>query len=155
MTKKQKYFITIILGFLVLFLITSIVSYQKITYYHQADRNFYVSITERSIQPFYNDVSLFIWCIGFIFLSLFTYIFSRNYDDPVYKKYLVDYKLLLKTAFVFILIFYFIGIFGEIFPTFSVGDPEIELISQTEYKENTNINENNFYEFNSKNWIEI
>jgi len=155
MTKKQKYLLTIISGFVVLFIITSIISYQKITYYHRADRDFYVSITERFIQPFYNNTSIFIWGIGIFALIFFTYCYFRNYNDPVYKKYLVDYKLLLKTSFVFILIFYFIGISGEIFPTFSVRPPEIELISQTEYENNTNINENDFDVFNKENWIEI
>jgi glucan phosphoethanolaminetransferase (alkaline phosphatase superfamily) len=155
MIKKQKYTLIIFLSLLYLCIITSIISYQKITYYYQADRDFYVSITERYIQPFYNNISLFIWCIGFIFLSLFTYIFFRNHNDPGYKKYLVDYKLLFKTAFIFVLIFYFIGIFGEIFPTFSVSNPEINLISQTEYKKNTNINDSDIYEFNKEKWIEI
>jgi predicted membrane protein len=155
MAKQQKFLLIILLSFLLLFIITSFVSYQKITYYHQADRDFYVSITERYIQPFYNDVSLFIWCIGFIFLGLFTYIFFRRSNDPVYKKYLIDYKLLFKTIFSFILIFYFIGIFGEIFPSFSLSDPEIELISQTEYEENIDINDRGFDVFNLENWIEI
>ena len=155
MTKKQKYLLTVILGFLLLFIITSIISYQKIIYYHQADRDFYVSITERYIQPFYNDLSLFIWCIGFIFLGLFTYICFRRSDEPVYKKYLVDYKLLLKTTFSFILIFYFIGIFGEIFPAFSVSNPEIELISKTEYEEKADINKRDYDVFNMENWLEI
>ena len=155
MITKQKYLIIIVLSFLLLFIITSIISYQKFTYFHQADRDFYVSITERYIQPFYNNISLFIWCIGFILMAIFTYICFRNYDDPVYKKYLVDYKLLFKTTFIFILIFYFIGIFGEIFPSFSVSAPEIELISQTEYEEKADTNERDFDVFNLENWIEI
>ena len=155
MAKKQKYLLIVILGFLLLFIITSIISYQKITYYHQADRDFYVSITEKFIQPFYNDVSLFIWCIGFIFLSLLTYICFRNYNDPVYKKYLVDYKLLFKTAFVLILIFYLIGIYGELFPTYRLGEPKIELISQTEYEEKADVNKKDSGVFNMENWIEI
>ena len=155
MVKKQKYIITIILSFIFLLILSSFISFQKNTYYHNLNGDYYISITEKYIQPFYNNISLFVWCIGFIFLSLFTYIFFRNYDDPVYKKYLVDYKLLFKTAFVFILIFYFIGIFGEIFPGFSVSDPEIKFISQTEYEEKININEINFDVFNMENWIEI
>jgi glucan phosphoethanolaminetransferase (alkaline phosphatase superfamily) len=155
MTKKHKYLLIILSVFTALFIITSIISYQKITYYHQADRNFYVSITERSIQPFYNTISLFVWFFGLALLTIFTYSYFRNCNDPLYKKYSVDYKLLFKSVLIFIPLLFFIGIFGELFPTYSLGEPKIELISQTEYEEKADVNENDFGVFNKENRIEI
>jgi hypothetical protein len=155
MTKKQKYTLIIFLSFIFLFILTSIVSYHEGTSYHNLDNNFFIAIKSRHIQPLYNTTALWIWCIGIFFLILFTYLYFRKYDDEFSKKILVDYKLLLKTSFIYIGILYFIGISGEYFPSFYIGEEEINLISETEYKENTNITESDFDEFNKENWIEI
>lgn len=155
MTKKQKYALIIFLSFIFLLLLTSVISFQKNTYYHNMNGDFYLSITEKYIQPFYNMTALFIWAAGIFFLILFTYLYFRKFDDPVYKKYFVDYKLLFKSFIIFVGILYFIGIFGEFYPSFYLGEKEISLISKTEYKENTNIIESNFDEINKENWIEI
>jgi len=155
MVKKQKYTLIILLSFIFLLILTSVVSFQKNTYYHNMNGDFYLSITEKYIQPFYNMTALFVWFAGIFFLILFTYIYFRNYNNPLYKKYSVDYKLLFKSFFIFVGILYFIGIFGEFYPSFYLGEEEIYLISETEYKENTNIIESGFDKFNKENWIEI
>ena len=92
-----------------------------------------------------------VWCIGIFFLTLFTYLYFRKYDDPVYKKYLVDYKLLFKTTFFYIDILYLIGIFGEFYPSFYIGNQEIYLITKTEYEEKTRIYDSELNEFNKEN----
>lgn len=155
MIKKQKYTLIIFLSFIFLLILTSVISFQKNTYYHNMNGDFYLSITEKYIQPFYNIEALFIWFAGIFFLILFTYIYFRNYNDPVYKNYSVDYKLLFKSFFVFVSILYFIGIFGEFYPSFYLGEEEIYLISETEYKKNIETEDANFDEYNMENWIEI
>lgn len=155
MIKKQKYTLIIFLSFIFLLILTSVISFQKNTYYHNMNGDFYLSITEKYIQPFYNMEALFIWFAVIFFLILFTYIYFRNYNDPVYKKYSVDYKLLFKSFFIFVGILYFIGIFGEFYPSFYLGEEEISFITKTEYRENIETEDANFDEYNKENWIEI
>jgi glucan phosphoethanolaminetransferase (alkaline phosphatase superfamily) len=155
MTKKQKYALIIFLSFIFLFIITSIFSYQKNTYYHNLNGNYYLSITQKYIQPFYNTVALYIWFAGIFFLILFTYFYFRNYNDPVYKKYLVDYKLLFKSLVLFIIFLFSIGIFGEFYPSFYLGEDEISFITETEFRENTNTFDISVDEFNKEYWAEI
>lgn len=155
MTKKQKYALIIFLSFIFLFIITSIFSYQKNTYYHNLNGNYYLSITQKYIQPFYNTVALYIWFADIFFLILFTYFYFRNYNDPVYKKYLVDYKLLFKSLVLFIIFLFSIGIFGEFYPSFYLGEDEISFITETEFRENTNTFDISVDEFNKEYWTEI
>lgn len=155
MTKKQKYALIIFLSFIFLFIITSIFSYQKNTYYHNLNGNYYLSITQKYIQPFYNTVALYIWFAGIFFLILFTYFYFRNYNGPVYKKYSVDYKLLFKSLVLFIIFLFSIGIFGEFYPSFYLGEDEISFITETEFRENTNTFDISVDEFNKEYWAEI
>ncbi|MDI9596062.1 MAG: hypothetical protein QM220_00810, partial [Atribacterota bacterium] len=101
MVKNQKYILIVILSFIFLLMLTSFISFQKITYYHNLNEDYYIAITERYIQPFYTTSAIIIWATGIFFLSLFTYLYFRRLDDPVYKKYSVDYKLLFKSAFIY------------------------------------------------------
>ena len=155
MTKKQKYILIIFFSFIFLFIFTSIISYHKNTSYHRVDSEYFIAIASNQIQPFYNTTSFTIWCIGIFFLTLFTYLYFRKYDDPVYKKYSVDYKLLFKTTFIYIGILYFIGISGVFYPSFNIGEEEIYLISETEYKENTKNCYNDPYNKNGIDWLEV
>src|SRR6056297_3341356 len=136
MLKKDKYILIVLLSFIFLLIITSIISFQKDTYYHNLNGNYYLSITQKYIQPFYNTASLYIWFAGIFFLILFTYLYFRNYNDPVYKKYSVDYKLLFKSLVFFIIFLFSIGIFGEFYPSFYLGEDEISFITETEFREN-------------------
>jgi len=96
-----------------------------------------------------------VWCIGIFFLTLFTYLYFRKYDDPISKKILVDYKLLIKTIIIYVPVLFTIGIFGEFLPSFSISGEEIKLITKTEFEERTNNNESDYNEFDKENWIEI
>jgi len=118
MIKKQKYILIVVLSIIFLLMLTSFISYQKNIYYHSLDGEYYISITERYIQPFYNTISLFVWFIGIALLTIFTYSYFRNCDDPLYKKYSVDYKLLFKSIFIFITILFSIGYSGNFIPLF-------------------------------------
>jgi hypothetical protein len=155
MVKKQKYILTVILSFIFLLILTSFISYQKNTYYHGLDGEYYISITEKYIQPFYSTLALFIWFAGIFFLVLFTYLYFRNCDDSVYKKYTVDYKLLFKSLIVFISILFSIGIFGEFYPSFYLGEDEVSFITETEYRENINDFNMSVDEFNEEYWTEV
>lgn len=155
MNKKQKYILLIFLSFLFLLILTSIISYNENTSYYRVDSEYFIAITSKQIQPFYNTKSFSIWYIGIFFLTLFTYLYFRKYDDPFYKKYSVDYKLLFKTSFIYIGILYFIGISGEFFPTFNIGEEEIYLISETEYKENTKNYYDDFYNLDGIDLLEV
>ena len=138
MSKKQKYILTVFLSFIVLFIVTSIVSYQELSTYHKIENKFYFSIKTRYIQPFYNNTSLWIWCFGIIILTIYTYIFFRNLSDPLYQKFFIDLRLLFKTLVIYIGILYFIGISGEIFPVFYIGREEIQILTETEYRQKIN-----------------
>ena len=155
MVKKQKYILIVILSFIFLLMLTSFVSYQKNNYYRNLNRDYYLSITEKYIQPFYNTTALIIWATGIFFLILFTYLYFRKYDTPVYKKYSVDYKLLFKSLTVFISIFFFIGIFGEFYPSFYLGEKEISFITEAEYRENIIDFNMSVDEFNEEYWTEV
>lgn len=155
MKKKQKFILIIILSFIFLFILTSIISYHKNTSYHRLDSEYFIAVTSKQIQPFYNTTSFSIWCIGIFFLTLFTYLYFRKYDDPSYKKYSVDYKLLFKTTFIYIGIIYFIGISGEFYPSFNIGEEEMYLISETEYKENTKNYYDDFYNLDGIDLLEV
>ena len=136
-------------------MLTSFISYQKNIYYHSLDGEYYISITERYIQPFYNTISLFVWFIGIALLTIFTYSYFRNCDDPLYKKYSVDYKLLFKSIFIFITILFSIGLFGEFFPSFYIGEDTISFITETEYREKEDNFNMSVDEFNRKYWTEV
>ena len=136
-------------------MLTSFISYQKNIYYHSLDGEYYISITERYIQPFYNTISLFVWFIGIALLTIFTYSYFRNCDDPLYKKYSVDYKLLFKSAFIYIFIFFSIGIFGEFYPSFYIGEDEVSFITETEYREIIDDFDMSVDEFNEECWTEV
>ena len=155
MVKKQKYILTVILSFIFLLILTSFISYQKNTYYHSLDGEYYISITEKYIQPFYSTLALFIWFAGIFFLVLFTYLYFRNCDDSVYKKYTVDYKLLFKSLIVFISILFSIGIFGEFYPSFYLGEDEVSFITETEYREIIDDFDMSVDEFNEEYWTEV
>lgn len=137
MSKKQKYILTVFLSFIALFIITSIISYQDLFTYHRIDNSVYFSIKTRFIQPFYNITSLWVWCFGIILLTIYTYIFFRNTDEPLYKKFSIDLRLLFKALAIYIAILYFIGISGELFPVFYIGREELQFLSETEYRQNT------------------
>ena len=155
MEKKQKYILTVLLSFIFLLMLTSFISFQKNTYYHNLDGEYYISITQKYIQPFYNTISLFIWFIGIALLTIFTYSYFRNCDDPLYKKYSVDYKLLFKSAFIYIFIFFSIGIFGEFYPSFYLGEDEVSFITETEYREIIDDFDMSVDEFNEECWTEV
>ena len=155
MVKKQKYILIVVLSIIFLLMLTSFISFQKNTYYHNLDGEYYISITQKYIQPFYNTISLFIWFIGIALLTIFTYSYFRNCDDPLYKKYSVDYKLLFKSAFIYIFIFFSIGIFGEFYPSFYLGEDEVSFITETEYRENINDFNMSVDEFNEEYWTEV
>jgi len=155
MEKKQKYILIVLLSFIFLLMLTSFISYQKNIYYHSLDGEYYISITERYIQPFYNTISLFVWFIGIALLTIFTYSYFRNCDDPLYKKYSVDYKLLFKSIFIFITILFSIGLFGEFFPSFYIGEDTISFITETEYREKEDNFNMSVDEFNRKYWTEV
>ena len=155
MVKKQKYILTVILSFIFLLMLTSFISYQKNIYYHSLDGEYYISITERYIQPFYNTISLFVWFIGIALLTIFTYSYFRNCDDPLYKKYSVDYKLLFKSIFIFITILFSIGLFGEFYPSFYIGEDTISFITEAEYREKEDNFNMSVDEFNRKYWTEV
>ena len=155
MVKKQKYIITVILSFIFLLILASFISFQKNTYYHNLNGDYYISITEKYIQPFYTPSAVFIWAAGIFFLILFTYLYFRNLDDPVYKKYSVDYKLLFKSAFIYIFIFFSIGIFGEFYPSFYLGEDEVSFITETEYREIIDDFDMSVDEFNEECWTEV
>jgi hypothetical protein len=101
MVKKQKYLLIVIISFIFLLILTSFISFQKDVYYHNLDGNYFIKITEKYIQPFYDTKALFIWYVGTFFLIIFTYSYFRNSDNPVYKKYSVDYKSLFKSSLLF------------------------------------------------------
>ena len=155
MVKKQKYILIVILSFIFLLILTSFISFQKITYYHSLNEDYYIAITERYIQPFYTTSAIIIWAAGIFFLSLFTYLYFRRLDDPVYKKYSVDYKLLFKSAFIYIFIFFSIGIFGEFYPSFYLGEDEVSFITETEYREIIDDFDMSVDEFNEECWTEV
>ena len=136
-------------------MLTSFISYQKNIYYHSLDGEYYISITERYIQPFYNTISLFIWFLGIALLTIFTYSYFRNCDDPLYKKYSVDYKLLFKSIFIFITILFSIGLFGEFYPSFYIGEDTISFITEAEYREKEDNFNMSVDEFNRKYWTEV
>ena len=136
-------------------MLTSFISYQKNIYYHSLDGEYYISITERYIQPFYNTISLFVWFIGIALLTIFTYSYFRNCDDPLYKKYSVDYKLLFKSIFIFITILFSIGLFGEFYPSFYIGEDTISFITEAEYREKEDNFNMSVDEFNRKYWTEV
>lgn len=152
MSKNQKYILTVFLSFIFLFIITSMISYYESVSYHNLDNDFYIAIKTKQIQPLYNNTSLWIWCIGMIILTIYTYLCFRSFDDPFYKKYLVDFRLLFKALAVFIGILYFIGISGEFFPTFYIGEDKIYVITETEYKQNINTKDSIF---DKEKWIEV
>ena len=155
MNKGYKYILIVFLSFTFLFILTSIISYHESTSYHQIDNDNYLAIKTRQIQPFYNTIAFVIWCIGTFFLTLFTYLYFRKYNDAIYKKYLVDYKLLIKTTVIYIVVLYAIGIFGEFYPSFYIGEEEMHLITKTEFEEKTRMYNSDLNEFNKENWIEI
>ena len=136
-------------------MLTSFISYQKNIYYHSLDGEYYISITERYIQPFYNTISLFIWFLGIALLTIFTYSYFRNCDDPLYKKYSVDYKLLFKSIFIFITILFSIGLFGEFYPSFYIGEDTISFITEAEYREKEDNFNMSVDEFNEEYWTEV
>jgi len=98
---------------------------------------------------------LWIWCIGIIILTLFTYLSFRKYDDDISKRILVDYKLLIKTTILYVAVLYLLGIFGEFHPSFNIGDGEIYLINRNEFEEKTKENGSDFNMFDKEKWIEI
>jgi len=155
MVKNQKYILIVILSFIFLLMLTSFISFQKITYYHNLNEDYYIAITERYIQPFYTTSAIIIWAAGIFFLSLFTYLYFRRLDDPVYKKYSVDYKLLFKSLLIFITILFSIGILGEFYPSFYLGEDEVSFITETEYRENINDFNMSVDEFNKEYWTEV
>jgi glucan phosphoethanolaminetransferase (alkaline phosphatase superfamily) len=155
MVKKQKYILTVILSFIFLLILTSFISYQKNTYYHNLDGEYYISITEKYIQPFYSTSALFVWFAGIFFLILFTYLYFRNRNNFLYKKYSVDYKLLFKSLIVFISILFSIGIFGEFNPSFYIGEDKISFITESEYRENINFFDMTIDDFNKEYWTEV
>jgi len=147
MTKKQKFILVILLSFLFLFILTSLISCRESTSYHRIDRDYYIAIKTRRTQPFYDITSLWIWCIGIIIPTLFTYLSFQKYDNDISKRILVDYKLLIKTTIIYVTILYSIGMFVEFNPSFNVGNEEMYLISKTEFEEKTKMNDNDFNEF--------
>jgi hypothetical protein len=155
MIKKQKYLLIVIISFIFLLMLTSFISFQKDVYYHNLDGNYYITITEKYIQPFYDTKAIFVWHVGAFFLIIFTYSYFRNCDGPVYKKYSVDYKLLFKSSAVFISIVFFLGIFVEIFPSFYLGENKISFITETEYREIIDDFDMSVDEFNKKYWTEV
>ena len=62
---------------------------------------------------------------------------------------------MFKSFLVFVTILYSIGIFGEFYPSFYIGNDEIYFITKTEHEEKTNMNDSNLNEFKKENWIEI
>jgi len=153
--QKQKYILIILLSFVILFIFTSIISYHESTSYHRIDSAYYIAVKTRQIQPFYNMTCLWIWCIGIIILTLFTYLSFRKYDDDISKRILVDYKLLIKTTILYVAVLYLLGIFGEFHPSFNIGDGEIYLINRNEFEEKTKENGSDFNMFDKEKWIEI
>lgn len=155
MNKNQRVILIIILSFIFLFIITSIISYHENIIYHKIDSDYYIVVKTAAIQPFYNILALKIWAFGFIIIGTFTYFGFQKTNEHQAKTIPVNFKTLLKIGFIYMAIFYGLGIFGEFSPSFFIGDKEIYLISESEFKKNTNINDGIFKEFDNKYWIEI
>lgn len=71
------------------------------------------------------------------------------------KRILVDYKLLIKTTIIYVAVLYSIGIFGEFYPSFYIGEKEIYPITKTEFEEKIKMFDSDLNDFNKDNWIEI
>jgi hypothetical protein len=63
--------------------------------------------------------------------------------------------LLFKSLVLFIIFLFSIGIFGEFYPSFYLGEDEISFITETEFRENTNTFDISVDEFNKEYWAEI